>query len=122
MAPNIEKRTVSSAHAPDLDSDRLAVQELEPLLELGNDQGWFKERLYLIHILYDEITTYDHAVTRPWTITRSYQRTASDLVPKQLRGQQSTRSGRQGRLLVGADGLLMPVWNGQARPDLRHFE
>jgi hypothetical protein len=76
MAPNVEKRTVSSAHAPDLDSDRFAVQELEPLLELGDNQGWFRERLSLIHILYDEITTYDHAVTRPWTITRSYQRTA----------------------------------------------
>jgi hypothetical protein len=57
MAPNIEKRTVSSAHAPDLDSDRLAVQELEPLLELGDDQGWFKERRSLIYILYDEITS-----------------------------------------------------------------
>src|SRR6267154_2243226 len=27
MAPDIEKRTVSSAHVPDLDGDRLAVQE-----------------------------------------------------------------------------------------------
>jgi hypothetical protein len=57
MALNIEKRTVSSARAPDLDSDRLAVQELEPLLKLGDDQGWFKERRSLIHILYDEITS-----------------------------------------------------------------
>src|SRR5260370_29686816 len=73
MAAKIEKRAGGAAHAPDLDSDRLAVQDLEPLLELGNDQGWFKERLYLIHILYDEITTYDHAVTRPWTITMDSQ-------------------------------------------------
>jgi hypothetical protein len=40
MAPDIEKRTVSSAHVPDLDSDRLAVQELVPLLALGDDQAW----------------------------------------------------------------------------------
>jgi hypothetical protein len=79
MAPNVEKRTVSSAHAPDLDSDRFAVQELEPLLALDDDQGWFKERLYLIHILYDEITTYDHALTRPGTITRGYQRTRNPI-------------------------------------------
>ena len=28
----------------------------------------------------------------------------------------------EGKLFVGADGLLMPVRKGQARPDLRHFE
>jgi hypothetical protein len=27
MAPDIEKRTVSSAHVPDLDGDRLVIQE-----------------------------------------------------------------------------------------------
>jgi hypothetical protein len=79
MAPDIEKRTVSSPHASNLDSDRFAVQELEPLLALDDDQGWFKERLYLIHILYDEITTYDHALTRPGTITRGYQRTRNPI-------------------------------------------
>jgi hypothetical protein len=37
MPRDIEKRTVSSA-TPHLDSDRLAVQELVPLLALGDDQ------------------------------------------------------------------------------------
>jgi hypothetical protein len=34
-----------------------------------------EKRTDLIHILSDEITTYDHALTRPGTITRGYQRT-----------------------------------------------
>ena len=28
------------------------------------------------NILHDEITTSDHALTRPWTVTRSYRRDA----------------------------------------------
>jgi hypothetical protein len=39
MPPDIEKRTVSST-TPHLDSDLLAVQELVPLLALGDDQAW----------------------------------------------------------------------------------
>jgi len=36
MGPHTEKRTVSSAHVPALDGDRLAVQELVPLLALSD--------------------------------------------------------------------------------------
>jgi hypothetical protein len=36
MGPDTEKRTVSSAHVPDLDGDRLGVQELVALLALGD--------------------------------------------------------------------------------------
>jgi hypothetical protein len=36
MGPGTEKRTVSSAHVPDLDGDRLGVQELVALLALGD--------------------------------------------------------------------------------------
>ena len=70
-----------------------------------DNQARFKESMYLdradLVILYDEITTYDHALTRPWTITRGYQRTRSDLVPKRMRGRQPARSGRRGRLSRG---------------------
>jgi hypothetical protein len=37
-----------------------------------------KERIYLDRsdhdLLYDEITTFDHALTRPWTVTKNYRR------------------------------------------------
>jgi hypothetical protein len=79
MAPDIEKRTVSSAHAPGLDSDRLAVQELVPLLRSATIKPGSRSASILIHLLHDEITTYDHALTRPWTITRSYQRTPNPI-------------------------------------------
>jgi hypothetical protein len=36
LGPDTEKRTVSSAHVPDLDGDRLGVQELVALFALGD--------------------------------------------------------------------------------------
>src|SRR5438270_2728433 len=44
----------------------------------GDNQTVVKERVFLDKanpdILRDEITTFDHALTRPWTVTRSYRR------------------------------------------------
>jgi len=93
----------------------------------ADDQAWFKERLYLDHanpdILNAEITTYDHALTRPWTITRSYQRTRNPIWFQNncVDDNKHVQVGKED-YFVGADGLLMPVRKGQARPDLRHFE
>ncbi len=92
-----------------------------------DNQARFKERLYLDRanpdVLRDEITTYDHALTRPWTITRNYQRTRNPIWFQNecVDDNQHVQVGKED-YLVGADGLLMPVRKGQARPDLRHFE
>src|SRR5262249_4375270 len=44
----------------------------------ADQQSVIKERIYLdpgnAGILRDEITTIDHALTKPWTVTRSYHR------------------------------------------------
>jgi hypothetical protein len=43
-----------------------------------DNQTIVKERIYLdktdFDVLHDEITVVDHALTRPWTVTRNYRR------------------------------------------------
>jgi hypothetical protein len=93
----------------------------------ADDQASFKERFYLDRanpdVLHVEITTYDHALTRPWTITRSYQRTRDPIWFQNncVDDNKHVQIGKEDYFL-GADDLLMPVRKGQARPDLRHFE
>jgi hypothetical protein len=74
----------------------------------------------LMHIA---ITVVDHALTRPWTINRIYQREANpvwDFVdcaennPHVLVGTES--------YMVSSDGFLMPTKQNQAAPDLRYFK
>jgi len=78
------------------------------------------------NILHDEITTRDHALTRPWTVTRSYRRDAGQAQPEWLEVNCRQDSGR---VLIGdqyykvsPQGLLMPAVRGQKRPDLRYFK
>jgi hypothetical protein len=93
----------------------------------ADNEASFKEHLYLDptnpDILHAEITTYDHALTRPWTITRSYQRTRNPIWFQNncVDDNQHVQVGKED-YLVGGDGLLMPVRKGQAPPDLRHFK
>ena len=87
-----------------------------------------KERIYQDkadpNILYDEITTIDSALTRPWTVTRKYQRD-SDPFPwwREVvctENNQHVHIGNE-NYMIGADGLLMPAKKGQQPPDLRYF-
>ncbi len=75
-------------------------------------------------ILFDEITTYDHALTRPWTVIKKYKR-VSDPYPKWFYNECAESNplimiGRDSYYISG-DGFLMPVKKGQQPPDLRHF-
>jgi hypothetical protein len=90
-------------------------------------QTVIKERIYPDKadgdILHDEITTIDHALTRPWTVTRSYHR-----VPKQIwieincaEDNHQVRVGAE-RYYVSGDGYLMPTRKDQPAPDLKAFE
>jgi hypothetical protein len=45
----------------------------------------------------------DHALTRPWTVTRKYQRDSNS------------------QPVWRADGYLMPAKKDQAPPDLKYF-
>ncbi len=85
-----------------------------------------KERLFLDRgspdALNDEITVFDHALTRPWTITKKYRR---DHDPVRLEYNCSEDNhhvliGGQDYFLSG-DDMLMPAKKDQPPPDLRYF-
>jgi hypothetical protein len=84
------------------------------------------ERLYLDRndrdLLHDEITTIDHAFTRPWTVIKTYQRERNP-VWAEYRCQPPN-----GTIFIGLDeyrvtpdGKLEPRYRGQRPPDLRYF-
>ncbi len=85
-----------------------------------------KERIFLDksdgNLLHDEVTVIDHALTRPWTVTRHYRRDPEgvwDFVdcaennPHVVIGAET--------YMMSADGYLMPTKTGQPAPDLRYF-
>lgn len=89
-----------------------------------------KERIYgdknNPDVLYDEITTTDNALTKPWTVTRSYKRVGKEalldwseylcqLDPTKIHIRDSTYK-------ISPDGFLMPIRKGQAPPDMRYFQ
>jgi hypothetical protein len=87
-----------------------------------------KERIYQDkndkNTLYDEITTIDHALTRPWTIIKKYVRETRPIIWYFNDCAENNRHvfiGDEG-YLVSEDGFLMPVKKGQKAPDLRYFK
>jgi hypothetical protein len=91
-----------------------------------NGQTVVKERIYLDKrdraVLRDDITTIDAALTRPWTISRTYSR-KEPLWLENICGedQHQARIGNEDYYLSG-DGHLMPTRKDQLPPDLRNFE
>jgi hypothetical protein len=89
-------------------------------------QAIIKERIFLDKtqpgILHDEITTIDHALTRPWSVMKSYRRMPKVTWPENncTEGNDNIAIGDEVYLLSG-DGLLMPIKKGQKPPDLRYF-
>jgi hypothetical protein len=74
-------------------------------------------------VLRNQITTIDRALSRPWTVSRSYRRTANPV------WHEYDCSVSNEHIIIGhddyllsADGLLMPVRKGQKPPDLRYFD
>jgi hypothetical protein len=93
-----------------------------------DNKSIFKERFHLDRndpmLLHDEITTIDHALTRPWTVTKNYRREPDQQpVWREVVCAESNLHVRIGRddFFLSADGLLMPVKKGQSPPDLRYF-
>ncbi len=89
-----------------------------------------KERVYIDkadkNLLHDDITTTDHALTRPWVVNQAYRRIVSD---KPLwfghsvcgEGNAHVGIGKEVYYLSG-DGLLMPAVRDQPPPNLRYFK
>jgi hypothetical protein len=85
-----------------------------------------KERIYLDtanrDLLHDEITTIDNALTRPWSVTRNYNREHNPVWPEYLCTESNNhiRIGKEFYFRSG-DGTLMPAYKDQSPPDLRYF-
>ena len=87
-----------------------------------------KERIYLDKhdpdLMWDEITTFDDALTRPWTVMKKYARDA-DPKPNWIEAVCTENNPhvhiQNDNYFVSADGLLMPARKGQKPPDLRYF-
>ena len=94
-----------------------------------DNQSVFKERIHLDktnkNVMRNEITVFDHALTRPWTVTRGYERNP-DPKPQWpefvcAEGNSHIAIGKENYFLSG-DGLLMPSRKGQEPPDARYFK
>jgi hypothetical protein len=91
-----------------------------------DNQTVVKERLFLDKtrpdLLHDEITTIDHAFTRPWTVTRDYRREHKPLWPEYLCAENNSHVAVGKEFYFrSAEGLLMPAYKDQPPPDLRYF-
>jgi hypothetical protein len=94
-----------------------------------DNQSIFKERFHLDtkdpSLLHDEITVLDHALTRPWSVDKTFRRSPD---PRPYFGQTFCAEGNN-QIVIGAEnyflsaeGLLMPAKKDQAPPDLRYFK
>jgi hypothetical protein len=74
-------------------------------------------------IIHDVMTTIDHALTRPWTIDKTYrpQRNRDWVQNICSVGNMHVQIG-QDAYFLSADGLLMPTKKDQPPPDLRYFK
>ena len=74
--------------------------------------------------IYDEVTSYDHALTRPWTVTKTYIRSPDlrSLWRETLCAEETDHFEIAGQdYMLSAEGLLMPTKKDQPPPDLRYF-
>jgi hypothetical protein len=94
----------------------------------ADDQTIVRERISLDKsnpdIFHDEVTVLDHALTRPWTVTKSYRRSPDrqpywrEVVCAETNNHIAI--GKQDYML-SPDGQLMPTRKDQPPPDLRYF-
>jgi hypothetical protein len=88
-----------------------------------------KERIFTDRtnpdVLYDEITTIDHALTRPWTVLKRIGRVkvTQPSWNEAVCAEGNNHVGIAGETyFMSGDGYLMPTRKGQAPPDLRYFK
>jgi hypothetical protein len=85
------------------------------------------ERLYLDKqdpdILHNDITVFDHALTRPWKVNKRYRR------DRHVVWFEDNCTENNNHVVIGkedyflsADGKLMPTRKGQPAPDLSYFK
>jgi len=102
----------------DFDGDGLPLHK--------DNQTVVKERIYLDSadpdVLHDEITTIDHALTHPWTVTKSFHRERNPIWTEYDCNENNNHVviGKDAYFL-SADGYLMPTRKDQLPPDTRYF-
>jgi hypothetical protein len=76
------------------------------------------------NVLHNEVTAFDHALTRPWSVRRSYRRILKPAVWTEMHCNENNHhvviGGRN--YVVSGDGHLMPARKDQPPPDLRNFQ
>jgi hypothetical protein len=95
----------------------------------ADNQTVVHERIYLDkadpELMHDEVTVQDHALTRPWSVMKTYRREKVSFPfwreVNCAENNQHVVIGQDAYMLSG-DGLLMPAKKGQKPPDLRYFK
>ncbi|HLH98167.1 MAG TPA: hypothetical protein VKW08_23925 [Xanthobacteraceae bacterium] len=95
----------------------------------ADNQSIVKERFFFDKadpkLLHDELTLIDHALTRPWTVLKTYFRNPN---PRPVWREENcpgvTRLIKIGKEVYfkGADDTLLPTRKDQPPPDLRYFK
>lgn len=73
------------------------------------------------NILNNEVTTFDNAFTRPWTVMKSYRRMQGELGEDNCHENNNHVEIGGQVYYLSADGYLMPAKKGQRPPDLKYF-
>jgi hypothetical protein len=91
-----------------------------------DDAAVIRERIFLDkrnpEIMRDEITAIDDALTRPWTVTRTYRHVRDPKWVEYFCAEDNHHLvlGNED-YLVSDDGFIMPTRKEQSPPDLRNF-
>jgi hypothetical protein len=93
----------------------------------ADNQTVVKERIYVDkadpEVLHDEVTTFDHALTRPWTVMKNYHRDPNrrpNWTDEYCESNNHVTLGDSDYML-SADGFLMPTRKDQPAPNLKSF-
>src|SRR5438105_6023524 len=86
-----------------------------------------KEKMYLDkadrNILRNEITTTDHALTKPWTVNRFYRRVANPIYDEYNCTEDNRWVSIGGKLyLLDGEGYVMPIQKDQPPPDPKYLQ
>jgi len=94
-----------------------------------DNESTFKERFFIDkndkNVLHDVITVHDHALTRPWTVDKTYRHGTKKFPNWErltcLEGTGYVTIGKE-YYRVTEDGYLMPTVKGQQPPDPKYFK
>ena len=108
---------------------RLDRSDGQPYQNPVDGKTIINERFYLDpadpNTIYDDITVFDNALTRPWVVTKSYRRNPDPYPDWQeyICAENNTHVGiGTETYFVSGDGYLMPTKKNQPPPDLRYFK